>query len=260
MQLSQEQLSKIAAELIDWVQQKMLAIGGKNAVIGISGGKDSSVVAALACEALGADHVIGVLMPRGNQADLGTAKALCESLAIDHRIIDIEPMCAAFENAIRPGLENWSQQSTFNLPPRVRMTVLYAIAQSTDGVVWNTSNLSEDWVGYATVYGDTAGAFSPLAMFTTDEVVQLGAYLGVDESFLFIPPADGLTGKTDEEVLGFTYQSLNEYIRTGHCANDELQKQIDSLHRKSRFKFQTIPMFDNGLPILADDVAGIYKK
>ncbi len=126
-----------------------------------------------------------------------------------------------------------------------------------EAAVVNTSNLSEDWVGSATIYGDTTGAFSPLATFTTDEVIQIGRALGLEERFLVKPPSDGLTGKTDEDVLGFSYDTLNTYIRTGEV-NPKLRARIDDLHRKSRFKFQTIPMFRSGLPIAAEDIVHVY--
>lgn len=137
------------------------------------------------------------------------------------------------------------------------MTLLYALAQSIDGSrVINTSNLSEDWVGYATIYGDTAGAFSPFGMLTTEDVIALGHLLGIPSEYLEKPPADGLTGRTDEEVLGITYNEINEYIRTGNSRGDT--DRIDSLHQTSRFKFQPIPMFDPHLPIY-HDIAGIYQ-
>ena len=140
------------------------------------------------------------------------------------------------------------------------MSLLYAIAQSIGAVVVNTSNLSEDWVGYATIYGDTAGAFSPLGQLTTEEVIGLGLALGMQERFVLKPPSDGLTGKTDEDVLGFTYETLNRYIRDGIAPSPEVKDHIDRLHRQSRFKFLPIPMYPAPFKIAADDIAGIYKK
>ena len=138
------------------------------------------------------------------------------------------------------------------------MTLLYALAQSLDAVVINTSNLSEDWVGYATIYGDTAGAFSPLGQLTTEEVIALGRTLGLSEKFLVKAPSDGLTGKTDEEVLGFSYPLLNRYLREGICEDPAIKERIDKLHRQSRFKFLPIPMFEAPYDILAEDIAHIY--
>lgn len=261
MKLSEVELDQLKERLIGWMQERLQAIGAKNAVVGISGGKDSATVAALCVAAYGKEHVYGVLMPDGAQSDIDYAKDLCEALDIPHEVINISGMTKAFYEAMDgcSFFEAVSRQTQLNLPPRVRMTLLYAVAQSLDAVVVNTSNLSEDWVGYATLYGDTAGAFSPLAMLTTDEVIQLGRSLGLDERFVVKPPSDGLTGKTDEDVLGFTYDELNAYIRYGEVT-DELRDKIDRLHRISRFKFEGITMFDSGLPIVAEDIAHIYQK
>lgn len=260
MKLSEEQLEQLLERLIQWMRDRLALIGAKNVVVGISGGKDSSVVAALCVRAYGKEHVYGIMMPDGEQNDIEYAQGLCDSLEIKHETLNIQHITAAFYNLLGDCsfFDEVSRQTTLNMPPRVRMTVLYAVAQSLDAVVVNTSNLSEDWVGYATMYGDTAGAFSPLAMLTTDEVIQVGRALGLEERFIMKPPSDGLTGKTDEDVLGFTYDTLNEYIRFG-IVSDDVRPSIDRLHRISRFKFQGIPMFDSGLPILADDIAGIYK-
>ena len=158
----------------------------------------------------------------------------------------------------RLGIEA-SRQTKVNLPSRIRMATLYAIAQSVDGgIVLNTSNLSEDWVGYCTIYGDSAGAFSPLGMYTTEEVIALGAELGLPERFLIKPPSDGLTGKTDEDNLGFTYHAVNEYVRRGEV-DPAIKEQIDCKHRISRFKFQTLPVYQNGLPIVIPDETDYYN-
>ncbi|MEE0435962.1 MAG: NAD(+) synthase [Peptococcaceae bacterium] len=261
MKLSETQLEQLKSDLIRWMQERLQAIGAKNAVVGISGGKDSATVAALCVAAYGREHVYGVLMPDGAQSDIEYAQELCEALEIPHETLNISGMTTAFYNVLSECsfFDEVSRQTRLNLPPRVRMTLLYAVAQSLDAVVVNTSNLSEDWVGYATMYGDTAGAFSPLAMLTTDEVIQLGRALGLPERLVVKPPSDGLTGKTDEDVLGFTYETLNTYIRTGEVP-ESLRARIDSLHRGSRFKFQGIAMFNPGFPIVAEDIAHVYKK
>lgn len=262
MPLSKEEWTERTQALSQWIKDQVALISTKKVVIGISGGKDSSVVAALCVHALGADRVIGVLMPDGEQQDIAFAEDLCDFLHICCETINIAPITSVFWSQIEASrlLPEIKKQSRLNLPPRVRMTLLYGIAQSLDAVVVNTSNLSEDWVGYATVYGDTAGAFSPLAMFTTDEVIQIGCTLGLPERFIQKPPADGLTGQTDEDILGFSYAELNDYIRTGEMADAKLKAHIDRLHRISRFKFQVIPMFPSGLPIRAKDIAGIYQQ
>lgn len=261
MRLSEKEMEDLKARLIDWMRERLAAIGAQNVVVGISGGKDSATVAALCVAAYGKEHVYGVLMPDGAQSDIDYALDLCQALDIRYETLNIEHITKAFYELLDgcAFFDEVSRQTRLNMPPRVRMTLLYAVAQSVDAVVVNTSNLSEDWVGYATMYGDTAGAFSPLAMLTTDEVVQLGLALGLEERLVVKPPSDGLTGKTDEDVLGFSYETLNAYIRTGEVPED-VRPQIDRLHRVSRFKFQTIPMFDSGLPIVADDIAHVYKK
>lgn len=244
-----------------WTKEKMQAIGGVRALIGISGGKDSSVTAALLTKVLGSDNVYGILMPDGEQKDISYSEEISEFLGIHRECIDISPMTSAFiqKLEISAMLEEVHPSTLINLPARVRMTLLYAFSQSIpQSRVINTSNLSEDWVGYATVYGDAAGAFAPLAMLTTEEVIEIGRELGVPEKFLVKPPADGLTGRTDEDVLGYTYSELNAYIREGKEPDELIKSKIDTAHRLSRFKFETIPMFDPQLPIRAPQVGSVY--
>mgnify|MGYP002327067460 CR=1 FL=1 len=245
--------------LLDWMRAQMKACGGKTAVIGISGGKDSSVTAALSVAAYGRENVVGVLMPDGVQPDIDYSNGLVDVLNIRHYTFNIHGGTSGILGEMaRLGIEA-SRQTTVNLPSRIRMATLYAIAQSEEGgIVINTSNLSEDWVGYCTIYGDSAGAFSPLGMYTTEEVIALGAELGLPERFLIKPPSDGLTGKTDEDNLGFTYHAVNEYVRKG-VADPAIKEQIDHKHRVSRFKFQTIPVYHNGLPIVIEDGTDFYK-
>ena len=224
--------------LLDWMRQQMKACGGKTAVIGISGGKDSSVVAALAVAAYGKENVVGVLMPDGIQPDIDYSNGLVEFLGIRHYVFNIQGGTGGIlDEMARLGMKP-SRQTTVNLPSRMRMVTLYAIAQSENaGIVLNTSNLSEDWVGYCTVYGDATGAFSPLGMYTTEEVIALGAELGLPEKFLIKPPSDGLTGLTDEDNLGFTYHAVNEYVRKG-VVDPAVKEKIDRLHRTSRSPLQ----------------------
>lgn len=246
-------------DIIYWTRNQMNKIGAKKAVIGISGGKDSSTVAALMVEAIGKENVFGVLMPDGEQKDIDYAISLCEFLDIPYEIVSIGNITATFKKSLS-FLDNISRQTTLNMPPRIRMTMLYAISQSIpNSIVINTSNLSEDWIGYATIYGDTTGAFSPLATLTTDEVIQLGLSLGLEEKFVIKPPADGLTGKTDEEVIGFSYEVLNKYIREGIIDSIEIKNKIDQMHRASRFKFLPITMYNSNLPIAIDDISNIYN-
>ena len=245
--------------LLDWMRAQMNACGGKTAVVGISGGKDSSVTAALCVKAYGRENVVGVLMPDGVQSDIDYSNGLVDVLDIRHYTFNIHGGTSGILNEMeRVGIDA-SRQTRVNLPSRIRMATLYAIAQSEEGgIVINTSNLSEDWVGYCTIYGDSAGAFSPLGMYTTEEVIALGAELGLPERFLIKPPSDGLTGKTDEDNLGFTYHAVNEYMRKG-IADPAIKEQIDRKHKTSRFKFQTLPVYQNGLPIVIPDETDYYN-
>ena len=214
---------KIKNECVEWIKDFFEQNGqGCNAVVGISGGKDSSVAAALCVEALGANRVIGVLMPQGEQHDIDMAYLLVNHLGIKHYEINVKD---AVEGVLKnmPENLNVSVQSRVNLPPRIRMSVLYAVSQSVNGRVVNTCNLSEDWVGYSTRYGDAAGDFSPMANLTVTEVKEIGRVLGLPDVLVDKVPIDGLCGKTDEENLGFTYAELDRYIRTGEI--DDIAKK-----------------------------------
>ena len=213
-----------------------------NAIIGISGGKDSSVVAALCVEALGKDRVVGVLMPCGEQSDIDMAKCLVEHLGIRSVEVNIKSTVDALFAEIEKVTELTSQ-TRINLPPRVRMTTLYAISQSMNGRVANTCNLSEDWVGYSTRYGDAAGDFSPLANLTVTEVKQIGMELGLPVKLVEKTPSDGLCGKTDEDNLGFTYAMLDRYIREEICEDLKTKNRIDELHKRNKFKLELMPCF-----------------
>lgn len=212
-----------------------------NAVIGVSGGKDSSVVAAMCVEALGRERVIGVLMPNGVQSDIDSAQLLVSFLGIRHYTINIKECVDSLKRSIPFEL---SYQSEVNLPARIRMATLYAISQSNNGRVANTCNLSEDWVGYATRYGDGAGDFSPCSRLTVQEVKAIGRVLGLPEVLVEKPPIDGLTGKTDEENLGLKYTELDQYIRTGVIDDPEKKRRIDLLHNANLFKLRLMPSFD----------------
>ena len=265
MKLNENELKQLTDRLIDWTREAMYSSGGKSAVIGISGGKDSSVAAALCVKALGAENVVGILMPDGIQSDIEFAEQLCDILEIKCRTVNIEPMTSAFLESLKDLkgdiIPDVTRQTVLNFPPRVRMTLLYAVSQSIEGSrVINTSNISEDWIGYATIYGDTTGAFSPLGTLTSDEVMQVGSFLGLPDKFTFKVPSDGLTGETDEEIFGFSYDTLNRYIREGICEDKAIKEKIDRMHKFSRHKFLPIVMFDSGFPIVADDIANVYNK
>ncbi len=225
-----------------WIRQFFEENGkGCNAVVGISGGKDSSVAAALCVEALGKDRVIGVLMPCGEQADINCALALVDHLDIRRYVVNIKDAVDGVTGAIPFEL---SKQSTTNLPARIRMATLYAVSQSCNGRVVNTCNLSEDWVGYSTRYGDAAGDFSPLSRLTVTEVKAIGRLLGLPAFLVDKVPIDGLSGKTDEENLGFTYAALDRYLREGVIDDEEAKAKIDRLHRQNLFKLQLMPAFE----------------
>ncbi len=233
---------KVKNECVEWIRD-FFAANGKdcNAVVGISGGKDSSVAAALCVEALGTDRVIGVLMPCGEQADISASYTLVNHLGIKHYVVNIKDAVEGLKKNIPLEL---SVQSATNLPPRIRMSTLYAISQSHNGRVVNTCNLSEDWVGYSTRYGDAAGDFSPLSNLTVQEVKAIGRVLGLPEELVDKTPTDGLCGKTDEDNLGFTYTELDRYIRTGEIDNKATKEKIDGMHSRNLFKLQLMPAFD----------------
>ena len=241
---------KIKNEAVQWIRDFFEKNGkGCNAVIGISGGKDSSVVAALCVEALGKDRVIGVLMPNGEQADIDKAQLLVDTLQIRHYVINIKD---AYDGVIGNLPFEPTAQTVQNLPPRIRMATLYAVSQSHNGRVVNTCNLSEDWVGYSTRYGDSVGDFSPCSNLTVDEVKQIGRLLGLPAELVDKVPSDGLCGKTDEDNLGFTYAELDRYIRTGEIDDPVSKERIDRLHKMNLFKLQLMPSYDSRLPVKAE--------
>lgn len=241
--LNREKLTKAMNGCIEWIRDFFEKNGkGCNAVLGISGGKDSSVTAALLVEALGRDRVIGVLMPNGEQADIDMAYKLVNHLGIKHYVVNIKDAFEGIVNAFPDDLK-LSEQSRINLGPRLRMSTVYAVSQSVNGRVANTCNLSEDWVGYSTRYGDSVGDFSPLAHFTVQEVKEIGRILGLPGDLVDKAPSDGLCGKTDEDNLGFTYAELDRYIRTGEIDDEEKKKIIDRKHEMNLFKLEVMPSY-----------------
>lgn len=246
---------KVKNSCVQWIRSWFEENGPEcNAVIGISGGADSTVVAGLCVEALGKDRVIGVMMPNGYQDDIGDSYDVVSHLGIRHVKVNINDAVgkmyrAIYENNINSMLGygsmfvNISEQTKINLPPRIRMAMLYAISQSCNGRVANTCNLSEDYVGYSTRWGDGVGDFAPIAQLTKTEVIEIGMELGLPEHLVRKTPSDGLCGKTDEDNLGFTYAMLDEYIRWHRCKDAEVKQKIDFLREKNKFKLDPIPTF-----------------
>lgn len=240
---------EVKDQVVLWIRDWFNENGkGCNAIIGISGGKDSSVVAALCVEALGKDRVIGVTMPNGVQKDISDSMMLINHLGIRHCCVNIGDTYNTLMAAVKEQLGTLDtqigRQTEINLPPRLRMTTLYAVSQSLNGRVANTCNLSEDWVGYSTRYGDAAGDFSPLGGLTVAEVKAIGKELGLPLELVEKTPSDGLCGKSDEDNLGFTYAVLDRYIRTGKIDDPQTKALIDDKHVKNLFKLKPIPHFE----------------
>ncbi|MBQ5761684.1 MAG: NAD(+) synthase [Clostridia bacterium] len=235
--------NEIKNKCVQWIREFFEKNGpGCCAVLGISGGKDSSVAAALCAEALGKDRVVGVLMPCGEQKDIDMAEKLVNHLGIRKYIVNIKDAVDGVINNITD--LRLTPQANTNLPPRIRMATVYAISQCLNGRVVNTCNLSEDWIGYSTRYGDSVGDFSPLSKLTVTEVKAIGYELGLPVELIEKVPADGLCGKTDEENIGFSYAVLDKYIRQGICEDSDIKQKIDILHTRNLFKLELMPAFD----------------
>ena len=238
---------RVKDEIVEWITDWFEENGnGCKAVVGVSGGKDSSVVAALCVAALGKDRVIGVLMPNGEQSDIKYSHMLCDHLGIKNYTVNVGPAINGVLDSIHENATDIevTEQTTTNLPARIRMATLYAVSQSVNGRVANTCNLSEDWVGYSTKFGDAAGDFSPLSRLTVSEVKAIGRELGLPAELVDRTPSDGLCGKTDEMNLGFSYDVLDKYIRTGVIEDEAIKVKIDSMHMKNLFKLQPMPCFE----------------
>lgn len=245
---------KIKDDLVQYIRDWFEKNGKDcNAVLGISGGKDSTIAAAICVEALGKDRVVGVLMPNGIQADIDDSLEVVKLLGIPHITINIAAMVDSVKLGI--GIGNYSDdsinlmnlgisnQTDINLPPRIRMTLLYAVSQSLNGRVINTSNLSESYVGYSTKYGDSAGDVGLFLSLTQTEVKAIGHELGLPAHLVDKTPSDGLCGKTDEDNLGFSYKVLDKYIRTGDIEDEVTKERIDHLHKINLFKTQLMDRF-----------------
>jgi NAD+ synthase len=236
--------AKTKDEIIKWIRDYFEKNGQDcNAVVGISGGKDSSVTAALCAHALGKEKVYGVLMPQGQQHDIDYSRDLVSHLGINQYVVNIKDSVDSLLSSIKEGGLSVNRQASINIPARIRMTTLYAVSAIVNGRVANTCNLSEDWVGYATKYGDGAGDFSPLSHLTVTEVKALGRELELPSKFIEKVPEDGLTGLSDEENLGFSYDVLDRYIREGVCEDEGVKEKIDLMNKINTHKLKLMPSF-----------------
>ena len=238
---------KESEKVIEWIKQYFKDNGKDcNAIIGISGGCDSSVTAALLVKALGKDRVIGVLMPNGDQHDIDCSYQLVKFLDIKYYVININKPYLELTNEIDTKLKIDSKSYDIyktNTPSRLRMVTLYGISGLFNGRVANTCNLSEDYVGYSTKFGDSAGDFSPISNFTKTEVRELGEELGLPKNLIYKVPEDGMSFKSDEEKLGFTYEVLDKYIRTGEIDDLKIKEKIDKMHLANLHKIQLMPSY-----------------
>lgn len=223
-------------DVVEWIRNWFEKNGnGCNAVLGLSGGKDSTICAALLAEALGKDRVIGVAMPSYGQG-LNDADKIAEYLGIKFMAMPIENIVGSFYGLLDDG-QTWSEQTQQNIPPRVRMTMLYAIAQTFNGRVCCCDNASENYLGYSTLFGDDAGSFSPLGELTVTEVRAIGDLLGLPAEWVHKTPDDGLPhSSSDEQKFGFSYETLDKYIREGIEPDKEIKEKIDRMHKNSQFK------------------------
>ena len=236
-------VKKVKNEIVEWIRDWFEQNGKDcNAIVGISGGVDSSVVTALCVAALGKDRVFGIKMPCGEQPDIEHANMLIKHLEIKSYTMNIWDAVIGIDNQFPTDIEV-SKQTTINLPPRIRMATLYAISQSLNGRVINTCNMSESYVGFDTIFGDSAGDMSPLANLTKTEVIALAKELNLPDTLVHKIPQDGLTGLTDEQSFGFSYAELDAYIRDGIEPSEKVKVKIDSMHEKNLFKLQPMSSF-----------------
>ena len=234
-----------AQNCINWIKNWFENQSGnaKGIIIGISGGKDSTVAAQLCVEAIGKSKVIGILMSNGKQLDIADSMLVCNHIGINHKIINIAEMYNSLQKAIESEDVVIHNQTRTNIPPRIRMTILYAIGQEMGYRVCGTGNLSESYVGYTTKWGDAACDFNPLANFTSDEVVAIGDELGLPYDLVHKTPSDGLCGKIDEDNLGFSYAVLNRYIRENVCEDLAVKDKIDKAHKYNKHKLSPVKVF-----------------
>ena len=247
-------VEKVTGDCIQWIKDWFEKNGpGCNAVIGISGGKDSTIVTKLCVEALGADRVIGVMMPNGVQKDISDSIRVCKLLGIKNYTINIENSVNTILKEMNESGIEITEQTKTNLPARIRMSTLYAVSQSNNGRVSNNCNKSEDTMGYSTRYGDAAGDFSPLSELTTVEIVAIGDYLGLPYDLVHKTPIDGLNTNadgsyvTDEQSMGVSYDDIHKYVRMRNELSQETIDYISGREKKNLFKLQLMPKFNPNL-------------
>lgn len=236
MSINTQQANDLKEQIKEWIQNWFLENGPESkAVIGISGGKDSSVAAALCVDALGKDRVIGVLMPQGNQADIDCSKELVAHLGIKSFEINIGQSVEAILSEMRKSGIDIQKQTEMNLPARIRMSTLYAVSQSNNGRVVETSNLSETIVSWETRWGDAVGDLAPIVNLTVGEVKALGYVLNLPKHLIEKTPSDGLCGSSDEIAMGILYEDIDEYVRTGNT-NPEAKEKLMREEKNTRSK------------------------
>lgn len=245
-------VKKTTEELVNYIRG-WFEVNGKdcNAVVGISGGKDSSVVAALLVKALGKDRVVGVMMPDGIQSDIEDSKALINYLGIHSETMNIGEATRSMFREVMCTKYTLSEQTKINTPARMRVVALYSVSQSCNGMVIGTANLSESYIGWNTRWDlSNCNDLNPIAGLTVAEVKAVGRKLGLPDRFIEKVPSDGLCGSTDEEKLGFKYSVLDNYIRTGVCEDVKAKQMIDDRHKKNLFKLSFANVFDPGYPVM----------
>lgn len=244
--------------IIEFLRNYQKTSGLKGVVLGISGGKDSTIVAKLCVDAFGKDNVVGILMPNGDQKDIGTSYDVIKELGIHYIYVNIMDIYRDIPQRLvihaRPNWNSFSfnEKTRTNIPPRLRMMYLYAIAQELGYRVAGTGNLSERYIGWCTKFGDMACDFNPIAHLTCNEVIALGDYMGISKSLVHKIPSDGLTNRSDEENFGFSYEQLDSYIRGQHQIPSEIEDKIKLMHERSMHKLK--------MPITLDDEMWLTKS
>lgn len=263
---------KEAARVVTWTRQFLDEFHDRPLVIGISGGKDSTITAAALAEAVGPNRILGVLLPNGKQNDIGVARRVCDFLEIQHVQLNIFPMYDAMLRQIKLNIPNMRNEVfnsivRSNAPCRCRTTMLYTIANQFHGRVVNTCNLSESYVGYDTKWGDQCGDFNLFQDYTASEVKAMGYSLGVAKEFIEKAPDDGMCGQTDEERWGFTYEYLDAWLRSTRGHENETDRKIIEMHQAAMHKLlavklphpEYLPEGHRLLEFFRENPAGMYE-